>query len=51
MDRRFLEGVTSRMIELNRSYPSGVFEAKGNYSDFLERGMPRSTRKPTMKRH
>jgi len=24
------------MIELNRSYPSGVFEAKGNYSDFLE---------------
>jgi ATP-binding cassette subfamily F protein uup len=24
------------MIELNRSYPTGVFEAKGNYSDFLE---------------
>ena len=35
-DRRFLEAVTSRMIELNRSYPTGVFEAKGNYSDFLE---------------
>ena len=35
-DRRFLEAVTSRMIEINRSYPNGVFEAKGNYSDFLE---------------
>jgi ABC transport system ATP-binding/permease protein len=35
-DRRFLEAVTSRMIELNRSYPTGAFEAKGNYSDFLE---------------
>ena len=35
-DRRFLEAVTSRMSELNRSYPTGVFEAKGNYSDFLE---------------
>ncbi len=35
-DRRFLEAVTSRMIELNRSYPTGVFEAKGKYSDFLE---------------
>src|SRR6185436_19690107 len=35
-DRRFLQSVTSRMIELNRSYPTGVFEAKGNYSDFLE---------------
>src|SRR6267143_1911227 len=35
-DRRFLEAVTSRMIEINRSYPTGVFESKGNYSDFLE---------------
>jgi ATP-binding cassette subfamily F protein uup len=35
-DRRFLQAVTSRMIELNRSYANGVFEAKGNYSDFLE---------------
>src|SRR2546425_7227922 len=35
-DRRFLEAVTSRMIELNRSYPTGMFEAKGHYSDFLE---------------
>lgn len=35
-DRRFLESVASRMVELNRSYPSGVFEARGRYSDFLE---------------
>ncbi len=35
-DRRFLESVTSRMLELNRCYPTGVFEATGNYSDFLE---------------
>lgn len=35
-DRRFLESVATSMIELNRSYPTGVFEAKGRYSDFLE---------------
>jgi ATP-binding cassette subfamily F protein uup len=35
-DRRFLEAIASRMLELNRSYPTGVFEAKGRYSDFLE---------------
>ncbi|MGH7231534.1 MAG: ABC-F family ATP-binding cassette domain-containing protein, partial [Nitrospiraceae bacterium] len=35
-DRRFLESVASRMLELNRRYPNGVFEAKGRYSDFLE---------------
>jgi ATP-binding cassette subfamily F protein uup len=35
-DRRFLESVASRMIELNRCYANGVFEAKGRYSDFLE---------------
>ncbi|HSA61593.1 MAG TPA: ABC-F family ATP-binding cassette domain-containing protein [Nitrospiraceae bacterium] len=35
-DRRFLESITSRMLELNRCYPNGVFEAKGRYSDFLE---------------
>ena len=35
-DRRFLESVTSRMVELNRSYPGGRFEAVGRYSDFLE---------------
>lgn len=35
-DRRFLESVASRMLELNRCYENGVFEAKGRYSDFLE---------------
>ncbi|MDR4478313.1 MAG: ABC-F family ATP-binding cassette domain-containing protein [Nitrospira sp.] len=35
-DRRFLESVTSRMVELNRCYPEGRFEARGCYSDFLE---------------
>ena len=35
-DRRFLESVTSRMVELNRCYPDGRFEAHGRYSDFLE---------------
>src|SRR5512146_1556527 len=35
-DRRFLESIASRMLELNRCYVNGVFEAKGRYSDFLE---------------
>lgn len=35
-DRRFLESLAARMIELNRCYEHGVFEAKGRYSDFLE---------------
>lgn len=35
-DRRFLESLASRMLELNRCYPNGMFEAKGRYSDFLE---------------
>ena len=35
-DRRFLESVVSRMVELNRCYPGGCFQAKGTYSDFLE---------------
>ncbi|MCC6141837.1 MAG: ABC-F family ATP-binding cassette domain-containing protein [Nitrospira sp.] len=35
-DRRFLESVAERMLELNRIYPQGVFEATGRYSDFLE---------------
>lgn len=35
-DRRFLETVAGRMIELNRCYPDGMFAAKGRYSDFLE---------------
>ncbi len=35
-DRRFLESVATRIWELNRSYPDGVFQATGRYSDFLE---------------
>ena len=35
-DRRFLESIATRMLELNRSYPDGKFEATGHYSDFLE---------------
>ncbi|ODT44257.1 MAG: ABC transporter ATP-binding protein [Nitrospira sp. SCN 59-13] len=35
-DRRFLESIATRMVELNRCYAEGRFEAKGRYSDFLE---------------
>lgn len=35
-DRRFLESVASRIWELNRCYPNGMFQANGRYSDFLE---------------
>lgn len=35
-DRRFLESVTSRIWELNRQYATGVFQATGRYSEFLE---------------
>jgi len=35
-DRRFLESVASRMVELNRCYPGGCLEVRGRYSDFLE---------------
>jgi ABC transport system ATP-binding/permease protein len=34
-DRYFLENVATRMLELNRVYPAGLFEAEGRYSDFL----------------
>jgi ABC transport system ATP-binding/permease protein len=36
-DRYFLERVVTRMLELSRVYPRGVFEADGRYSDFLAR--------------
>jgi ATP-binding cassette subfamily F protein uup len=36
-DRNFLENVATRMLELNRVYPRGLFEAVGGYSDFLDR--------------
>jgi ATP-binding cassette subfamily F protein uup len=35
-DRRFLESVASRVWELNRCYPSGMFQASGRYSEFLD---------------
>ncbi len=34
-DRYFLENVTTRIIELDRSYPEGYLSVNGNYSDFL----------------
>ncbi|HEX6211394.1 MAG TPA: ABC-F family ATP-binding cassette domain-containing protein [Methylomirabilota bacterium] len=36
-DRYFLEHVATRMLELNRIYPAGLFEADGRYSEFLAR--------------
>src|SRR5712691_10938075 len=36
-DRYFLEHVTTRLLELNRVYPSGLFETDGAYSEFLTR--------------
>jgi ATP-binding cassette subfamily F protein uup len=36
-DRYFLEHVATRMLELNRSYPNGIFETDGRYSEFLAR--------------
>jgi ATP-binding cassette subfamily F protein uup len=36
-DRWFLERVAERMVEINRVYPSGLFETVGRYSDFLAR--------------
>lgn len=34
-DRYFLENVSTRVLELNRMYPQGLFESAGRYSDFL----------------
>jgi ATP-binding cassette subfamily F protein uup len=36
-DRYFLEHVATRMLEVNRVYPSGLFETDGRYSEFLSR--------------
>src|SRR6266542_1099396 len=36
-DCYFLEHVATRMIELNRAYPDGLFQTDGPYSDFLAR--------------
>ncbi len=36
-DRRFLEKVSNRVIELNKRYPEGYFGNEGNYTQFLEK--------------
>jgi ABC transport system ATP-binding/permease protein len=36
-DRYFLEHITTRMMEMNKSYPKGLFVADGSYSLFLEK--------------
>ncbi len=36
-DRRFLERVSNRIIELNKRYPEGFFGNEGNYTQFLEK--------------
>ena len=36
-DRYFLEHVATRMLELNRAFPGGIFTSDGRYSDFLAR--------------
>jgi ATP-binding cassette subfamily F protein uup len=36
-DRYFLENCSTRVAEINRAYPLGLFTAQGNYSRFLEK--------------
>ena len=36
-DRYLLEHVATRMLELNRAYPDGLFQTDGPYSEFLAR--------------
>lgn len=36
-DRFFLENTTSKILEINRSFPDGLFLVEGPYSIFLER--------------
>jgi len=36
-DRYFLENVATHMMELNKTYPDGLFKVAGNYSEFLEK--------------
>jgi ATP-binding cassette subfamily F protein uup len=36
-DRYFLEHVALRVLELNRCYSGGLFQAEGRYSDYLVR--------------
>lgn len=36
-DRYFLENVSTKIIELNKCYPGGLFISEGNMSSFMER--------------
>jgi ABC transport system ATP-binding/permease protein len=36
-DRYFLENTSSKIIELNRCYPQGLFVSEGNLSSYMER--------------
>ena len=36
-DRVFIERVAHRVVELSRAYPNGLFEVRGNYSEFVRR--------------
>jgi ATP-binding cassette subfamily F protein uup len=36
-DRRFLENVAGRIVELSPAYPGGTFEVTGNYTEFVRR--------------
>lgn len=36
-DRWFLQNVATRMVELSRTWPGGVFNSRGSYADFLEK--------------
>ncbi len=36
-DRYFLENVSTETVELNRTYPDGLFRVNGNYSEFLQK--------------
>lgn len=36
-DRRFLESIANRIIELGRAYPDGYLGHRGKYSEFLEK--------------
>jgi ATP-binding cassette subfamily F protein uup len=36
-DRRFLESIVNRIVELGRAYPEGFLSHKGAYSDFVEK--------------
>lgn len=36
-DRFFLENISNRIMEINRTYPGGFFKTEGNYSEFINK--------------